>query len=127
MPPCAPHAICPQAHHTLPPLSQVRTENPGEANLFYVPLLSHLYDSSAGVRDYTRNTFMYINNTFPHLWARNLGGCYIASKPGEGGAHTLDTHRPRDLGSGGAQTLASTHTATGTRIANFPKAVWPTN
>ena len=52
-------------------VSQVRTENPGEANLFYIPLLELLYNNEK--HHHVLHVTEYVKRTYPHLWARNQG------------------------------------------------------
>ena len=71
-----------------------RTENPNEANLFYVPIFDFLNDDNAGdVYGFTKRAMAYVNSTYPHLWGRNqgkdhffwlpgdLGGCWLRDEP----------------------------------------------
>ena len=50
---------------------QVRTENPGEANLFYAPALLFV---KMGTQEATRRILLYIKDKHPKLWGRNQGG-----------------------------------------------------
>ena len=49
---------------------QVRTENPGEANLFYVPALLYAKEGSP---EAVRHVMQYVKHKHPELWGRNQG------------------------------------------------------
>ena len=54
-----------------PVVLQVRTENPGEANLFFIPLLERLYNSNK--HHHVLHVTEYVKKNYPHQWARNEG------------------------------------------------------
>ena len=57
-----------------PPPYQARTENPHEANLFYVPLLVFpLSDNAGDPYEITRRGLVHIEREFPQFWGRNEG------------------------------------------------------
>lgn len=51
----------------------VRTENPGEANLFQIPLLSYIYHTDARAANMAKKILLYVTETYPQHWARNQG------------------------------------------------------
>ena len=67
--------VPPPAHTRIYPplLPQTRTENPHEANLFYVPLLN-LYRFHRRINHYhVLQAMQYIQQTYPGLWNRHQG------------------------------------------------------
>ena len=68
-----------------------RVENPYEADLFYVPMMSIVTHSD--VQGYVKRALSYVRTTYPHLWARkdgrdhffwlsgDLGSCWLRDEP----------------------------------------------
>ena len=52
-------------------MQQVRTENPGEANLFYIPAQGYPF---LGNELHHRGAVDHVKQKHPELWARNQGG-----------------------------------------------------
>ena len=53
----------------------VRTENPHEANLFYVPLfLFTLCDNAGDPYELARRGLLHVSERYPQFWGRNQGG-----------------------------------------------------
>ena len=63
--------------------SIVRTENPYEANMFYVPLFVHLSSGNGDVYSFTRRALDYVKRTYPKLWERNAGRDHFIWLPGD--------------------------------------------
>eukprot|EP00798_Chlamydomonas_sp_ICE-L_P021653 gene21653-28666_t len=65
----------------------LRTENPWEADLYYVPLLAMHTDSNCGdVHDSVKRVLTYIAERYPLLWGRNQGKDHFIWLPGDVGA-----------------------------------------
>lgn len=63
-----------------------RTENPHEANLFFVPMLLYFYSGNLGVASaHVRNVIAYVRSEFP-FWNRTRGADHflIATQVGRG-------------------------------------------
>ncbi|KAG1676352.1 hypothetical protein FOA52_001147 [Chlamydomonas sp. UWO 241] len=65
----------------------VRTENPFEANLFYVPARTHFFTTNTGNPMASVAVVMaYVKATYPQLWARNEGRDHFIWLPQDIGA-----------------------------------------
>ncbi|GAX72704.1 hypothetical protein CEUSTIGMA_g160.t1 [Chlamydomonas eustigma] len=64
-----------------------RTENPFEANLFYIPDFGYTFYRNAGDSfEYTRRAVHYVKMTYPQFWARNQGKDHFMWISGDVGA-----------------------------------------
>jgi len=64
----------------------VRTENPGEANLFYVPVLGMYRGGTDAINHHVRKVMHFVRDTYPHLYNRNQGRDHFIFLSGDRGA-----------------------------------------
>eukprot|EP00955_Chlamydomonas_euryale_P087008 364262-Chlamydomonas_euryale.AAC.24 len=73
---------------------QVRTENPYEANLFFVPILGIFMSGQMFVGRHVHHVMTYIRETYPDLWARHQGRDHFLFLPYDHGGCSVELKGP---------------------------------